>query len=135
MTRKLAKKNTAASNSASPRSIRQGIAPWRGRGEAFSLVCFFLMRGAAITSSHCRSEGSRQSNLQAQATDSPSNGEAVVPDFSYFLNKLLNAARASSALRGAGLALVMTGALADGAMPTPSLATVTRGRKTSHVLA
>jgi hypothetical protein len=115
--------------------MRQGIAPWRGRGDAFSLVCFFLMRGAAITSSHCRSEGSRQSSFQAQATTLRRTGKPSFRDFSYFLNKLLKAARASSALRGAGLAVVITGALADGAMPTPSLATVTRGRKTSHVLA
>ena len=85
MTRKLAKKNTAASISASPSSTRQGIAPWRGRGEALSLVCFFLMRGAAITSSHYRSERSRQSNLQAQASNSWSNGEAGFPGLLLFL--------------------------------------------------
>jgi len=61
--------------------------------------------------------------------------KTCVRRFSYFLNKLLNAARASSALRGAGLALVMTGAFADGAIATPSLATVTRGRNSSHVFA
>src|SRR6185312_17154205 len=55
--------------------------------------------------------------------------------FSYFLNRLLNAARASSALRGPGLAFVMTGAFAVGAIATPSLATVTRGRKSSQVFA
>ncbi|MFL6451268.1 MAG: hypothetical protein ACJ746_26860 [Bryobacteraceae bacterium] len=51
------------------------------------------------------------------------------------MNKLLKAARASSALRGAGLALVTTRAFADGAIAIPSLATVTRGRKSSHVFA
>jgi hypothetical protein len=57
--------------------MRQGIAPWRGRGDGLTLDCFFLMRGAAIRSSHYRSEGSRQLSLEAQASDSYSNGEAV----------------------------------------------------------
>src|SRR5207253_5476511 len=77
MTWKLAKKNTAANTRTSNRIMRQGIAPWRGRGDGLTLDCFFLMRGAAIRSIHYRSEGSRQLSLEAQASDSYSNGEAV----------------------------------------------------------
>src|SRR5437868_15174750 len=95
--------------------IRQGIAPCRGMAEPFVSLDFFFIFGAAIQR----------------------RGMWSVRDLTfmpYFLNKLSNAARASFALRGAGVAPFSP------TRPTrpegsASRATVTRGEKNSHVLA
>jgi hypothetical protein len=88
----------------SPIMMRQGIAPCRGIMEVgVELVDFFL--------------------IFVEAMD-----ERGV----YFLNKLSKAARASLALRGAGVCSI---ALLEWIAGTASRATVTIGEKNSHVLA
>jgi hypothetical protein len=109
-----AKKKKPAITSAIISKIKQGIAPWRGMAEGLSLD-FFLIFGAAIQKEQIY--GQHGSDLSA-----------------YFLNRLSNAARASFALRGAGITPFSP------ARPAPpegwaSRATVTRGEKSSQVFA
>lgn len=93
---------------------RQGIAPWRGTGELFEAEPFFLILVAAI-----------QERLErTAATGAPF----------YFLKRLSNAARASSALRGAAT-FPLSPTFTTGAEGSTSRATVTRGEKSWHVFA
>jgi hypothetical protein len=85
---------------------RHGIAPCRGIAEVFELEDFLLIFGPAIG--------------------------WVGP--SYFLNKLSKAARASSALRGAGIT-PLPGVCDNVPVGAESRATVTRGENSSHVFA
>ncbi len=98
---------------------RQGIAPCLGTAEVLELEDFFLILGPAIY-------------LRAQ----PHPWPVRLPrcGLSYFLNKLSNAARASSALRGAGAEPF---AADCDTMPVgaESRATVTRGENNSHEFA
>lgn len=104
--------------------MRQGIAPCLGIAEALVLVDFFLILGPAI--------GSQLSSKRRLGT-SAQRGAASKH---YFLNKLSNAARASFALRGAGMMLPLaTGDCAAGPAGAASRATVTRGENNSQVLA
>ena len=93
---------------------RQGIAPCLGIAEVFELDDFFLILGPAI-----RLSGAYKRNREQPR---------------YFLNKLSNAARASSALRGAGTVPFPGDCdiIPEGA---ESRATVTRGENNSHVFA
>jgi hypothetical protein len=110
-----AKKKKPAITSAIISKIKQGIAPWRGIAEGLLSLDFFLIFGAAIQ--------------KEQSTACMDLTFGV-----YFLNRLSNAARASFALRGAGITPFSP------ARPAPpegwaSRATVTRGEKSSQVFA
>ena len=54
--------------------IRQGIAPWRGRGEALLLLPFFLIFGAAISIFESSSGASAHANLPAVVRFAESRG-------------------------------------------------------------
>ncbi|MGI9073174.1 MAG: hypothetical protein ACR2JB_18115 [Bryobacteraceae bacterium] len=110
-----AKKKKPAITSAIISKIKQGIAPWRGIAEVLLSVDFFLIFGAAIQ----REQGTASTDLTFRI---------------YFLNRLSNAARASFALRGAWLD-PFSPALPTAPEGRASRATVTRGEKSSHVLA
>lgn len=110
-----AKKKNPAIASTIISSIKQGIAPCRGIAEGLTSADFFLIFGAAIQ--------------RGNFPDQPG-----INFTAYFLNKLSNAARASFALRGAGTA-PFSWPLPTAPEGSASRATVTRGEKSSHVLA
>lgn len=98
------------------------MAPWRGTGGVLEADDFFLILGAAIESHKnehtCRVPGS----------------ERIFQQQCYFLNKLSKAARASFALRGAGID-PFSEILATGPEGKASRATVTRGENSSQEFA
>ncbi len=97
--------------------IKHGIAPCRGMADGFAALDFFLILDEAIPSGQTRVCAEFSPGLSA-----------------YFLNRLSNAARASFALLGAAM-MPFSGILATVPEGSASRATVTRGAKSSQVLA